>query len=118
MCSRSRLRRGGTVPALCELRLDVLAAAGADPGLCVGHRLQCLFDQAARRQHVAGVAHPQLRPALDERDLADRTREPVVAHLAGNTRRLEHVAQVRDLDDRLGGVDLARIGPATGRIAG
>ena len=105
------------MPALRELRFDAFAAARADPGLGLRCRAQRFVDQATCPQHVAGVAHPQLRPALDERDLADRATEAVVAHVAGNPGRLEQVAEVRDLDDRLGRIDLARAGAVAGSIA-
>lgn len=105
------------MPALRELRFDALAAARADPGFGVADGAQHLVDQAACAQHVAGVAHPQLRPALDERYLAQRAAQAVVAHLAGNAGRLEHVAQVRNLNHRLRGIDLARVGAVAGSIA-
>ena len=105
------------MPALRELRFDALAAARADPGLGLGGGAQRLFDEAPCPQHVAAPAHPQLRPALDERDLAHHAAEAVVAHVAGNPGRLEQVAQVRNLDHRLRGVDLARVGAVAGSIA-
>ena len=105
------------MPALRELRFDVLAAVRANPGLGLGGRAQRFVDQSTCPQHVAGVADPQLRPALDERNLAQRPAQAVVAHLAGNAGRLEQVAQVRDLDHRLRGVDLARVRAVAGSIA-
>ena len=80
-------------------------------------RTQGFLDQSARAEFLAGFEDPQLRPALDERDLAHHAAEAVVAHLAGDAGRLEHVAQVRNLDDRLRGMNLARIGRVAVSIA-
>ena len=76
---------------------------------------QRLVDQPTRAQRVAGLAHPQFRPALHERNLADRAAESIVAHQALDPGGLEHVAQVRDFDDGFCGVDLAHLGRVRGQ---
>ena len=48
-------------------------------------------------------------PAFQERDFADHATQALVPHVARDAGLLEHVAHVRDLDDRLGRVNLAQV---------
>ena len=73
---------------------------------CVGTRV---IDQAPRAQCVAVAQDPKLRPAFHEWDFADRATQALVPYVARDAGLLEHVAQVRHLDDRLGRVNLAKV---------
>ena len=106
----------------CEVVVEAIRKAGGTATAIPANisdkaGLQRLVDQAPRAQHVAGIAHPQLGPALDEGNLADDAAKPVVAHLASDAGDLEHVAQVHDLDDGLCSVNLAHGGPVAVSIA-
>lgn len=69
--------------------------------------MQRQIDERTRTQRVARTAQPELRPALDEGYLADHACEPVVPDLAADALGFEQIAQMRDLDQRGGGVDHA-----------
>jgi NAD(P)-dependent dehydrogenase (short-subunit alcohol dehydrogenase family) len=97
------------MPAGIELAFDALATVVARPvrplrhGGCA-HRI----DESLRAEGLPVADHPELRPALDERDLAEHARETLVADETGDARPFEHVAKMGDLQDRLGSVDLAQ----------
>jgi hypothetical protein len=114
----SRLARR-TAPALVELCADPFAAPAALPVRASGHRGAAYsVDEAAGLQRVAVAHDPQFRPALDERDLAQDARKPLVAYEAGDARALEDIAQVGDLEDRLRRVDLAQVSLPTPALSG
>src|SRR5262245_7479202 len=103
---RNRTALATAAPAIRELRFESLATRRALPGRArlVNARELCGHDTFSAL--VFGFVHrPQLGPALDDGNLADRTAEVIVAQLAADADVFEQIAHVRDLHDGFGTVD-------------
>jgi hypothetical protein len=94
---------GAATPALRELRLQALAAAPADPRNA--GRYRCGSRQGAERESLVGIIDIELRPCFHHRQVAHCASQVLIAQLGLNSGSDEHVACVRNLQQRRGSVD-------------
>jgi hypothetical protein len=86
---------GAAAPALSELRFQLLAAVDADPGVPDGSRRSP--RQCAEREPFVGIIDVELGPRFHHRQIAQGTSEILIAQLASNSGRYQHVPCVSDL---------------------
>ncbi len=108
VCRRPGSGLGSVQPLIIERRFNGPPDSGNGGYVC--GLLATAVDREAGRREVwyrLTPAGQDLGPALDERDFAGQRPEPVIAHDARDAGRLQHVAQVRDLEDRFGAVNFS-----------